>query len=219
MKLAIYDFDGTYIKIQTLPFLYKLWKEKKINNQAYRKYWGRIMRRYLLNKLNLFGWDKVKFRRYAMAVSADLFRSIEYSDLENFLEEFYVSIAPYISTTMKEQLQKDIEDGYETVLLSGNFTIILKPFLQEGFHHVLGTKILEQNALLSSSEVDIIMHQKKSDLIQENFPDADLSKSKAYADSGYDSPILYLVGHPVVVNPDAALLELAKKNNWEIQIN
>ena len=216
MKLAIYDFDGTYVEIQTLPFLYKLWKKMGVNDQAYRKYWGKIMRRFLLNKLHLFGWDKVKLRRYAMAITADLFRSINSKDLEVFLEEFYTSIKPHISKMMKKQLHEDIKAGYETVLLSGNFTIILKPFLKEGFHNIIGTKILEGNILLSSKEVDIIMHQKKSDLILQHYPDADLPNSKAFADSGYDSPILDLVGHPTVVNPDQELLALAKQNSWDI---
>jgi len=93
----------------------------------------------------------------------------------------------------------------------------LKPFLKEGFHNVLGTKILDNNLLLSSNEVDIVMHQKKCDLITSNYPNADLEESKAYADSGYDSPILFLVGHPIAVNPDEQLLEIARKNNWKIR--
>lgn len=46
MKLAIYDFDGTYVLKQTLPYLFKLWKRERINNKSYNKYWLRIMWRY-----------------------------------------------------------------------------------------------------------------------------------------------------------------------------
>lgn len=154
-----------------------------------------------------------------MAITADLFRSINIKNLELFLDEFYISIKPHISKIMQDQLHEDSKAGYETVLLSGNFTIILKPFLKEGFHNILGTKILEGHKLLSSTEVDIIMHQKKCDLLLLNYPNVDLDNSKAYADSGYDSPILDLVGHPIVVNPDNELLNIAKKNNWEVVRN
>ncbi len=37
MKLVIYDFDGTYVNVQTVPHLFKLFKEKKYNQKAYKK--------------------------------------------------------------------------------------------------------------------------------------------------------------------------------------
>jgi HAD superfamily hydrolase (TIGR01490 family) len=43
----------------------------------------------------------------------------------------------------------------------------------------------------------------------------DLSDSYAYSDSASDVPMLSAVGHPVVVNPDRALAELAKERGWE----
>ena len=44
----------------------------------------------------------------------------------------------------------------------------------------------------------------------------DLSASYAYSDSHSDVPMLRLVGHPVVVNPDGDLLHLAREEGWEI---
>ena len=44
----------------------------------------------------------------------------------------------------------------------------------------------------------------------------DLATSYAYSDSQSDLPMLRLVGHPAVVNPDAELLRLARKEGWEI---
>jgi HAD superfamily hydrolase (TIGR01490 family) len=48
---------------------------------------------------------------------------------------------------------------------------------------------------------------------QEGF---DLSASYAYSDSESDLPMLRAVGHPVVVNPDAELTSIAKRESWEI---
>jgi HAD superfamily hydrolase (TIGR01490 family) len=44
----------------------------------------------------------------------------------------------------------------------------------------------------------------------------DLSCSYAYSDSESDLPMLRAVGHPVVVNPDAALCRIAVAEGWEI---
>lgn len=44
----------------------------------------------------------------------------------------------------------------------------------------------------------------------------DLSQSWAYSDSASDLPMLQAVGHPVAVNPDAELGEVARREGWEI---
>ncbi len=43
-----------------------------------------------------------------------------------------------------------------------------------------------------------------------------LADSYAYSDSASDVPMLTVVGHPVVVNPDAELLALAQEGGWEV---
>jgi hypothetical protein len=44
----------------------------------------------------------------------------------------------------------------------------------------------------------------------------DLAQSFAYSDSESDLPMLRVVGHPVAVNPDAALEEVARSEGWRI---
>jgi HAD superfamily hydrolase (TIGR01490 family) len=44
----------------------------------------------------------------------------------------------------------------------------------------------------------------------------DLRRSWAYSDSASDLPMLEAVGHPVAVNPDAELEEVARREGWEI---
>jgi HAD superfamily hydrolase (TIGR01490 family) len=44
----------------------------------------------------------------------------------------------------------------------------------------------------------------------------DLADSYAYSDSESDLPMLRAVGHPVVVNPDAELMQIAVQEGWEI---
>jgi HAD superfamily hydrolase (TIGR01490 family) len=44
----------------------------------------------------------------------------------------------------------------------------------------------------------------------------DLSRCSAYSDSANDLPMLTLVGHPNVVNPDAELRAEARRNGWPV---
>jgi HAD superfamily hydrolase (TIGR01490 family) len=44
----------------------------------------------------------------------------------------------------------------------------------------------------------------------------DLSRCSAYGDSANDLPMLQLVGHPNVVNPDSGLLAEARRRNWPV---
>ncbi|MEA2448485.1 MAG: hypothetical protein QOG63_417 [Thermoleophilaceae bacterium] len=46
--------------------------------------------------------------------------------------------------------------------------------------------------------------------------DLDLAESWAYSDSESDLPMLRAVGHPVVVNPDVALLGVARDEGWQV---
>jgi hypothetical protein len=46
--------------------------------------------------------------------------------------------------------------------------------------------------------------------------DIDLAESWAYSDSVSDLPMLRSVGHAVVVNPDADLLEIARQEGWQV---
>jgi hypothetical protein len=44
----------------------------------------------------------------------------------------------------------------------------------------------------------------------------DLGESWAYSDSASDLPMLRAVGNPVVVNPDAELLRIARQGEWRV---
>jgi HAD superfamily hydrolase (TIGR01490 family) len=46
--------------------------------------------------------------------------------------------------------------------------------------------------------------------------DISLESSWAYSDSVSDLPMLEAVGHPVAVNPDADLLEIARREGWDV---
>ncbi len=44
----------------------------------------------------------------------------------------------------------------------------------------------------------------------------DLTQSFAYTDAASDLPMLEAVGHPVAVNPDSGLADIARREGWEV---
>ena len=46
----------------------------------------------------------------------------------------------------------------------------------------------------------------------------DLAKSYFYTDSITDQPLLDLVGHPIIVNPDPLLYREARRRRWPVRI-
>jgi HAD superfamily hydrolase (TIGR01490 family) len=46
--------------------------------------------------------------------------------------------------------------------------------------------------------------------------DVDLAQASAYGDSAQDLFLLEAVGHPVAVNPDSKLLDVASERDWEV---
>ena len=215
MKLAIYDFDGTYVNVQTVPFLFKLWKEQGKDKIIFNKLYKKLKTWYILHKLKI-GWDNETFRKNAMTLTIDLIHSLDEKDRDEFLKDLYQKMQAHINLDLKEQLKKDKVEGVHTVLLSGSFDIMLKPFMNEGFDDIIGTSSQKDGELLSYETVDIIIRDKKIEAIKKAYPDADLSKSKAYADSYYDLPLLLSVGMGYAYHPDKKLIKYAIKHDIKI---
>jgi HAD superfamily hydrolase (TIGR01490 family) len=88
-----------------------------------------------------------------------------------------------------------------------------------GFTGALGTIAETSNGVYTGKMIGEMLHgSKKAEAVaalakEQNF---DLSKSFAYSDSHHDIPLLSLVGHPQVINPDAFLQVKALRDGWPI---
>lgn len=218
MKLAIYDFDGTYIFAQTVPLLFRVFKRLHLNPKVHKKLWSKISFAYVLHKLRIKR-SKEAFRTFAMALTIDLLHSIDEDKRIILLNAFYDEASLFVNQDLKEALKEDVKQGYHRVLLSGSFDVMLTPFLKDGFDSVIGTKSKDQHTLLNSKTVEIIINEKKLEAILKHFKDVDVNSSKAIADSYYDIHLLKAVGKPIAYHPDDILCAFAKKNNMEIVFN
>ncbi|MEU2031558.1 HAD-IB family hydrolase [Nocardia amamiensis] len=106
-----------------------------------------------------------------------------------------------------------------TVLLVSSLTRfqVLPAATQLGVAHVRYTPMATDDGVLTGyPDGKTLWRNGKADAVTE-FAAAqgvDLERSYAYADAIADLPLLSLVGHPVAVNPDDALAEVADRQRW-----
>lgn len=216
MKLAIIDFDGTLFPYETIPYLVK--------NYPYSKWRSKGV--YLRILPDLFAYkvlrtmSKEGFRHKAVRYYLDLFHGMEGDQVLDYFAMEAHRIVKLLDPQVLEEVQSLKEEGYHTLLLSGCFDPIIQVVGQAcGFDQARGTIIpLETNHAYNSKEAyTIISGDEKLRAAKEaGWETTDWRHSIALADSHYDEPVLNLVGQPVAVNPDLALLKKAQASGWRV---
>jgi phosphoserine phosphatase len=106
-------------------------------------------------------------------------------------------------------------------LVSGATKFVVKPLAARlGFKHILYTRLEVENGRLTGRVIDPICFEEGKiywlqQLVEKE--EIDLAKSWFYTDSVTDLPLLELVGHPVVVNPDPRLYRAASRRHWPVR--
>lgn len=215
MKYAIYDFDGTLLQAQTVPFILDHWEEAKLSPDLFKKIKSKIYFRYLLLKLKVFGIKKDEFRYWAMTQVGKLFGSVSLDQLSNFLDSLYEKSKTKLHKKVVKQISKDKQDGHTTVLVSGNFDILLERYRDLGFDHIIGTSLFNQQGKVHQ-QIKILAADLKVPSLIAYFKTILWDKTKAYSDSYADIALLSKVKEAICVTPDKKLLKHAKANQWRI---
>lgn len=134
--------------------------------------------------------------------------------------------AEELATMLLPGAAKAIEEhraaGRRLVLATTSPLAFVKPFADRiGFDDVVATQWEHHDDELSFTGRifgDFVWGRSKADAV-ERWADAhgaNLAESWAYSDSYFDAPLLALVGHPVVVNPDLQLRITATIRGWPV---
>jgi phosphoserine phosphatase len=215
MKYAIYDFDGTLLQTQTVPFILRHWQASSLPKAKFKKIKNAIIFRYVLMKLKIFGIQYDLFRYWAMAKVGQLFATITIDQLSQFLDELYVASTSLLHKKVVKQILKDKKEGFHTVLLSGNFDVFLERYRPLGFDDILGTRLFDNHAKVINPLSILSADQKVSALLKK-IPSIQWDKTKAYTDSYADIELLNKVKEAICVTPDKRLLKLATEKSWRI---
>jgi len=214
MKAAVFfDVDDTLIDGQTQKLLISyLYRQKKIGL-------------FLLLKIYLWFWlYKIRVVSRGISVmtkSYKLLKGFRIEEFKNLLFIFFEKeIRPRIYPQAIERINYHKERGDEIVLLSKSVKIlidIIKDYLNLSLSIATALEI-KNGTFTGEIEGPIIHGEEKVNVIKKLMleKDWDLKESYAYGDHFSDIPLLKIVGHPIVVNPDRKLKKVAQKNNWAI---
>jgi putative phosphoserine phosphatase/1-acylglycerol-3-phosphate O-acyltransferase len=137
-------------------------------------------------------------------------------------ESFFAQrVLPVIYPEAERRVRKHLELGHFVALVSGSTRYVLDPLAAHlGVKHVLCTELESDQGVLTGRVVEPVCFgrgkvHRLSQLIE--CEGLDLPRSWFYTDSMSDLPLLELVGHPVVVNPDPPLYREARRRRWPIE--
>ena len=155
-----------------------------------------------------------------LRVARELISGVPAKTIERMSPEVMAAILPRVYPQMLDEVHTHQDAGRATFIVSaaGNGVV-------ESLAHVLGM----EGGIGTRYEVDaegnftgrfdgpFVYGPGKVEAMRvfATEHDIDLSDSYAYSDSLSDLPMLRAVGHPVVVNPDPPLAEIAKQEGWQ----
>jgi HAD superfamily hydrolase (TIGR01490 family) len=212
---AFYDLEGTLIRtnlVHTLAFYafrqQGLWQTFKKSSET-------------LLKLPAFGLVDLYSRNVFNEFFFQSYKGQSYDRLRYFADELFEKVLkPAIYPGARDLIQKSKKIGLRQVVLTGalDFTIEkLMEYLeiddykanQLEFVNGYATGRVLPPVMASATKAKWIREYAEREGIN-------LSDSYAYSDSISDLPMLSIVGHPVAVNPDFRLRQVALQHDWAI---
>jgi HAD superfamily hydrolase (TIGR01490 family) len=174
-------------------------------------------------------WDAVRFRLFGSTdagtdkVRARLGAYIEgvaVRDLQRLAPRVLSGVLPRLYPQMLEVAYEHQDAGravYICTAASQEMAGLLAYVL--GFDGGIGSRSEIRDGVYTGREGGIFTYREGKAQAVRELADAegiDLARSYAYSDSESDIPLLRAVGHPVAVNPDSALMAIARREGWQV---
>jgi HAD superfamily hydrolase (TIGR01490 family) len=150
----------------------------------------------------------------------ELISGVPARDLERMNPEVMAAILPRIYPQMLDEVHAHQDAGRATFIVSAAGNGVVEPLAAVlGLDGGIGTRyeVDGEGAFTGRFDGPFVYGPGKVEAMRSFAAehDIDLAASYAYSDSLSDLPMLEAVGNPVVVNPDPALAEIAKREGWQ----
>jgi HAD superfamily hydrolase (TIGR01490 family) len=181
-------------------------------------------------QLAKWGWDHLRYRlrgssdeqtNAVLDVAKKVFAEIPVRDVERMAPAVLAGILPRIYPQMLDEVHRHQDEGRATFIVSAAGNDLVKALAAVlGMEGGIGTRWGVGSDGKYTGEMDgPFVYGKGKVEEMRGFADRheiDMEASYAYSDSVSDLPMLQSVGHAVVVNPDAELLEIARREGWRV---
>lgn len=209
---AFFDIDGTLISVNSAP-LYARYLRRR----------GRASRRDLLRtafyllqyRLNLLDIDRA-FEQASQSIVGQ-----REDDVARSCEQWYREmVSGYLVPGMREIVEWHRAQGHVLALLSSSTPYLAGPIGHDlRISHLLVTRLEVVGGCFTGRAIPPVCYgQGKVHWVNQfsTREEIDLGESYFYTDSITDLPVLEVVGHPRIVNPDRLLRRAARQRGWEV---
>jgi HAD superfamily hydrolase (TIGR01490 family) len=135
-------------------------------------------------------------------------------------EVFDTVIKPAIYPEARNLVRRNLDHGSDVVLVSGALDFIVQRLADHlGATSIIANRLeLKEGVATGKLQRPVVAGPEKARLIREHARahGHDLDECFAFSDSYSDVPMLSVVGHPAVVNPDRRLALLARAYSWPL---
>lgn len=213
MALAIFDLDNTLIANDS-DYLWGEFLVDKgyVDADHFREQNAKFYEDYKSGNLDIFA-----YQRFALKPLSQQSMETLNEWHKQFMQEY---IEPIILPKAQAMVDHHKNNGDLVMIITATNTFITRPIGERyGITELLGTEGEIKNGRYTGevAGTPTFQHGKVTRLnrwLTEN--NETLEGSYFYSDSHNDLPLLELVSHPVVVNGDDKLLEIAKQRDWPL---
>jgi HAD superfamily hydrolase (TIGR01490 family) len=169
---------------------------------------------YKLNLLDIERWTEKTMQQLKGRSERTLSR-----EANQWFREY---VRPKIYGEAEELARQHAEQGHIVALVSGASKFVIRPLAAHlGVKHIMHTHLEVQDGRFTGRVLQpICFGEGKIYWVQQLIEQEgiDLAKSYFYSDSITDLPLLEVVGHPQVVNPDPLLYREARRRHWPVRL-
>jgi HAD superfamily hydrolase (TIGR01490 family) len=210
---AFFDMDKTLIAENSASlYMRHRYERGELSNIDLVKGLGAYLQ-YKIGVLDIRSWTVGMMEQFRGQAEADLEREASEWVEESVVETLYPEA---------ERLVKwHAEQGHVVAIVSGATRFVVRPIARHlGIEHMLYTRLEVEGGYFTGRVVEPICFEEGKiywlqQLVEEHR--IDLAKSWFYTDSITDLPLLDIVGHPVVTNPDPLLYRTAVRRRWPVR--
>lgn len=211
---AFFDLDRTLIRRSSAAALARPLHDRGVIGHR------QLARSAFLHLLFAARGADVDRMRGAAAEGLGALAGLRVDELRTIVAEAMESVLrPLVYAEPLRLLEQHRARGERTYVVSGSLQEIVEQVaLDLGFDGAVGSVCEVVDGRYTGRAARILLGDEKAAAVGElaAADGLDLAASTAYSDSAADLPFLEAVGHPVAVNPDAALRRIARARGWPV---